>query len=279
VRSQIYSHVEHALIAGCGGQWRNFNLVMFNAYIDDSGTAPSQRIAIASALIIPARRILALESEWKTFREKYKIQAFHTSECVHRNRKSDFASWEDSRVDAAVAGVRRITMKYGVLAISFAVTKADFDAEMPEAWKDFIGRDHYVWAVWHLLTLLRQWSNEHAKSKIEFVFDYLEGKPRAAVEKALADMETRYPGVYEGHYSFRNRREWAGLQCADLLVWSCLAAARLTFERTPIHPVAEKTILEYRKFRNGEWISALAISRRELRRSIQKHLVPFLRRP
>jgi hypothetical protein len=27
---------------------------MFNCYIDDSGTAPDQKIAIASALIVPA---------------------------------------------------------------------------------------------------------------------------------------------------------------------------------------------------------------------------------
>lgn len=250
-RSQIYSPVEHALIAGCGGHWRNVSLVMLNAYIDDSGTAPSQRIAIASALIIPAQRILALESEWKTFCGKYNIQSFHASECVYRNRKSEFASWEGSQVDAAVARVRRITMKYGVLAISFAVTKADFDAEMPEEWKDFIGRDHYVWAIWHLLAVIRNWNDAHAKSKVEFIFDYLEGKPRAAVEKALADMETRYPGIYEGHYSFRKRKDWASLQCVDLLAWSCLAAARLTFERTPIHPIAEKTIREYRNFRDG----------------------------
>jgi hypothetical protein len=32
-----------------GSQWEKVALVMFNVYFDDSGTAPDQRIAIASA--------------------------------------------------------------------------------------------------------------------------------------------------------------------------------------------------------------------------------------
>jgi hypothetical protein len=43
---------------------------MFTAYIDDSGTAPEQTVATATALIIPARNIIRFESEWKTFIEK-----------------------------------------------------------------------------------------------------------------------------------------------------------------------------------------------------------------
>lgn len=271
-----YSPVEHALIAGCGGNWRNFTLVMFNAYIDDSGTAPSQRIAVASALVIPARRILALESEWKTFCAKYQIQSFHASECVYRNPKSEFANWNDAKVEAAVARVRKVTKRYAVRAISFAITKAEFDAEMPEKWKEFFCRDPYVWAIWHLLKLLRRWSEEHQQSKIELVFDHLEGKPRAAIEKALRDMETYYPGTYAGHYSFRRREEWPGLQCVDLLTWSRLAAARSRFEGTPMHQIAKTTKQEYRKFQDGKWLSALWINKLDLRKWLQEFPAPTL---
>jgi hypothetical protein len=248
---------------------------MLNAYIDDSGTAPSQRIAVASALVIPARRILALESEWKRFCARYQIQSFHASECVHRNSKSEFATWEDAKVERAVARVRQITMKYAVKAISFTVTKAEFDAEMPEKWREFLCRDHYVWAIWHLLKLLRLWSKDHQHSEIEFVFDFQQMKPRATIEKALRDMENYYPGMYAGHYSFRKRAEWAGLQCVDLLAWSRLAAARFRFEGTPMHHIAESTIGEYRKFQNGKWISSLWINRRDLRKWIQEYPAPL----
>ena len=273
VQDQHRSPIEHALLASCAGRWREWTLVMFNVYIDDSGTAPSQRIAIASALIIPARRIRRLESEWKNFCSKYGISEFHASECAYRNRKSQFASWDDARVSAAFARIRQVTMKYAVQAISFAVTKADFDEEMPDRWKHFIGRNHYVWAVWHLLRLVRMWTEKaESRRKTEFVFDYLQGKPRKEIENAMSQMEMNHPGAYEGHYAFRKRREWAGLQCADLLAWSCLGAARLSFEKTPIHPLADQTVREYRRFRDGEWIWAKAVGRPELRRSIQKYL-------
>ena len=273
---QIYSPVEHALIAGCGGNWRNFTLVMFNAYIDDSGTSPSQRIAVASALVIPAGRILALESEWKTFCAKYQIQSFHASECVYRNPKSEFATWDDAKVEAAVARVRQVTKKYAVRAISFAVTKAEFDAEMPEKWKEFFCQDHYVWSIWHLLKLIRSWSEERQPPKMEFVFDHQEGKRRTAIEKALKHMEGFYPGTYAGHYSFRKRNEWAGLQCVDLLAWARLAAARFRFEGTPMHQTAKATNREYRNFGDDKWLSALWINKRDLREWLRKAPVPVV---
>jgi hypothetical protein len=249
---------------------------MFNAYIDDSGTAPSQRIAVASALLIPARRILALESEWRTFCAKYQIESFHTSECVAHNPRSEFATWDDAKVEAAVARVRQITMKYVVKAFSFAVTRAEFDAEVPEKWKEFLWRDHYVWAIWHLLKLLRLWNNQHQLSEMEFVFDYLQKKPRAMIEDALGKMETYYPGTYEGHYSFRKRTEWAALQCVDLFAWYRLAAARFRFEGTPMDHIAEATHREFRKFKNGTWLSNLWITRRALRKWIQEYPAPCL---
>jgi hypothetical protein len=42
---------------------------VFTVYIDDSGTAPDQQVAIASGLIIPAIKAEALDKEWTTFLE------------------------------------------------------------------------------------------------------------------------------------------------------------------------------------------------------------------
>jgi hypothetical protein len=49
---------------------------MFTAYIDDSGTAPEQKVAIATALVMPAHRIIAFQSEWNTFIESGAYQIF-----------------------------------------------------------------------------------------------------------------------------------------------------------------------------------------------------------
>ena len=45
-------------------RWKEVQLVMFTVYIDDSGSDPNQPVANATALIVPGRRILALQREW-----------------------------------------------------------------------------------------------------------------------------------------------------------------------------------------------------------------------
>lgn len=250
---------------------------MFNVYIDDSGTAPDQRIAIASALIMPARRILALESEWKGFKGKYGIgpKGFHASECANRNPKCDCASWDDRKLEKAFQRVQQLTVKYSVRAVSYALTKADYDDVVPQRWKEFAGNNHYAWVVRHVLRIIEKWSDDvESRSKLEYIFDFEQGPTKVAIKEAMSQYELLRPGRYEGKYSFRKRSEWAGLQCADLFAWACLGGARLTFEKTPIHPLAESTLRAYRKQPNN-WMIAGANNREDLRRSVEKNLVPL----
>jgi hypothetical protein len=246
---------------------------MFNVYFDDSGTAPSQRFAVAAALIIPGSRTRQLENEWANFCEKYSITDFHASVCVYKNEKSQFAGWGDDRVNKTVARVRQITMKYAIRAISYAVTKKDFEELVPDQWKDFVGEDHYAWAVRHVLRIIQRWSpGIESRSQMEYCFDFATGKTKKAIEKAMADEELLSPGKYEGHYVFGKRQEIPGLQCADLFAWACLGAARHTFENTPTHVLAETTIRAYRNHRIKGWMVGGANTRETLRASLQKNL-------
>jgi hypothetical protein len=101
---------------------------MFTAYIDDSGTAPEQKVAIATALVMPAHRIIAFQSEWNTFIEKWGISDFHASQCAVANSKSDFAGWDEAKVKTVFKRIRQIIKKYGLRSISLAVHKSDYDA-------------------------------------------------------------------------------------------------------------------------------------------------------
>ena len=257
---------------------RKVNLIMFNVYFDDSGTAPDQRIAIASALIVPAKRILAMEREWNTFRLKYGITDFHTSECIHRNQKSEFASWDEDKVNAVIARVRQITTKYAVRAISNAVIKKDLDDLLPaqSQWRRFAGDYHYTWAIRHVLRLVWKWrDNSGQEARLEYIFDTLKGKPKAEIEEVMAQEELGRPGYCKDHYMFGKRQECPALQCADLLAWGCFSAARLVFENTPMHPLAEDTIRAYRAFRNREWLITAANTRETLEASFKKNLPGF----
>src|ERR1700733_3532249 len=101
--------MKHALLSAYGSRWSEINLVMYTSYIDDSGTDPKQLIAIASALIIPAIKLIPLQREWNTFLEKEGItkDGYHTSECVAHNSKTDFADWDDDCVKRVLARVRQ----------------------------------------------------------------------------------------------------------------------------------------------------------------------------
>jgi len=117
---------------------------MFTVHIDDSGTAPDQQIAIATALIVPAARIVALDREWKALTEKEGFPGFHMSECVARNKDSHFAHWSDDKKRGVISRVRQIGEKFGSQAISLAVHKADYDEVVPDELREFSGTFHYM---------------------------------------------------------------------------------------------------------------------------------------
>jgi hypothetical protein len=94
--------------------WKDVYLAVFTVFIDDSGTDPSQRIAIASGLIFPDKQLPKMDREWVAFMQREGITDFHSSECVARNRHSSFAQWDDERIGRVLARVRQIIRKYSV---------------------------------------------------------------------------------------------------------------------------------------------------------------------
>lgn len=102
---------------------------MFSVYLDDSGTDPNQRAAIATAFVVPAAQIIPLEREWDKLKKRHGFSDFHTSEMVARNYKSDFADWDEAKQREVFERVRQISKKYGIGrsgAVSFAVNFEDF---------------------------------------------------------------------------------------------------------------------------------------------------------
>jgi hypothetical protein len=252
---------------------------MVNVYIDDSGTAPSQRVAIASALIVPASRIRLLENEWDRFRQKFGIdeKGFHSSECAARNHNSEYAAWDDEKIIKAFDRVGAITMKYGIAAFSFAVKKIDYDDLMPEQWKGVGGYLHYTWAIKHVLRLLRDWEAKTDPSRpVEYFFDWQEGEPKQEIEKLIDMEESLRPGKYQGHYSFRRRKEVPALQCTDLLAWTSLSRARLVVEETPMNPYAERIRVKFVAHRDQAWLVGGLVKRGDLAETIRRHLVEGL---
>jgi hypothetical protein len=200
---------------------------MFTVYVDDSGTSPSQKVAVATALIIPAKQIAAMEREWAKLRATEHFSCFHMSEFVARNPKTDFASWDDVKQQRVFDRVRQITRKYGIQGFSFSVNKQDYDEIVVGDWRAVFGRHHYTWALRHALSFADEWRSKLNTPPLEYVFDWM-GKPtdprRREVEAMmeLAESLALEDGKKEGefaNYSFRHLKDNAGLQSVDMIGW------------------------------------------------------------
>ena len=240
---------------------------MFIVYIDDSGTAPDQAVAIASALIIPAKRIASLDKEWATFAEKEGFNEFHSSECVARNPKSVFAAWDGERVLRVTSRVRQVAKKYGVKAFSFATNKVDYDEVVPEELKVVGGRFHYTWAIRNVISCLDRWCQiTDMKVPLEYVFDWMDNRSqreaKREIETVMAQAESIDPGRYT-HSSFRKRQDIPALQCTDMLAWTCYQFALHAFKGVELGTIAAQSFWDFDSHRN-EWLTAITYKRKQL---------------
>ena len=199
----------------------------FTVYLDDSGTDPSQAVACATALIIPANRILALENELDKLKKREQFSDFHTSDCINKNKDSDFANWKDQKIDRVIRSMGGITREYVTQVFSFTVQKRIYETVVPEELREYAGKYHYSWALRHVLRFAQVWRHENGIAEpYEWLFDWMEkrDKTRKEVENVMEQAEEEAvsdgsAGEFE-HYDFRKRGTFAGLQCADLVAWT-----------------------------------------------------------
>lgn len=248
----------------------------FTTYIDDSGTAPDQRVAMCTALIIPAARIIAMEREWKTLKEKEGFSDFHTSVFIARNYKTEFAKWDDDKQERVFRRVREIIKKFGVKIYTFAVNKKDYDEVIPDSAKGYIG-DHYTWAVRHVIGHLAAWrKSRRVVNPLQYLYDWMEKNDpkRKEIEEVMEQAEMvaeqiGMAGEYE-NFDFRRRKDHAGLQCVDAIAWTSYQISMHAIYGTPMHPMAhvawEDLLSRNTEVIAGpfEWLTAFSVSRNQL---------------
>jgi hypothetical protein len=239
--------VEHMLVSARGLRWQEIQMAMFTVYFDDSGTSPSQHVAIATAMIIPARQIIRLEREWETLKRKEGFSCFHTAEFMAQNSKSEFANWSEEKRNRVFRRVREITKKYATRVFSFAVYKEDYDQIVPADVREVSGRHHYSWAIRHVVMHLDLWKTANKiEAPLEFVFDVVGNKrtdeQRMEVDNVMEQAEevANELGKFGEftNYSYRSRKTLAGLQCTDVLAWTCYQYALYTLRNTPMSEFA-----------------------------------------
>ena len=256
---------------------------MFTVFVDDSGTDPKQSVAIASALVIPSDRLIELELEWERLKNRLGFKCFHSSECVYRNPKSEFSGWSECKIKRLLASVRHISKKYGIGAISYAILKKDYDEVMPQEMKEMGGKYHYTWAIRFIVEELDQWAirggNLHP---LQYIIDWIDPKAeKEALEEVhivMAQKESDAPGRYQGHYDFKKRCDFPGLQCVDLIAWSCYQLSLFAFFQKPMHKLAERTFWNLERHQKPQnephgWLMAVTQERDQLQRWVNKETI------
>jgi Protein of unknown function (DUF3800) len=251
---------------------------MFTVYIDDSGTDPKQQVAIASALIVPAKKIPALDKEWAKLLKNEGFSSLHCSELAAvKSKASQFVGWDQQKKKRVLRRARQITMKYGVRAFSIAVNKSHYDEFVPSELRDLGGKYHYTWGIRFVIDWLDRWaSSEGIEAPFEYIFDWMgddkRNRPKAEIHTVMAQAEFLRPGRYQGHYAFRHRADTPALQCADLLAWSCYTYALHVMVGGNLARLPEKSFEVFRRHKNEKWLTAIGQKKEQLKRWAEKEL-------
>jgi hypothetical protein len=260
------------LLLNRGLRWRDVYLAMFMIYIDDSGTDPQQAVAIATALIMPAARIMALDKEWKTFTEKEGFTDFHMSVCVANNPKSQFADWDDEKQLRVISRVRDLGKKFGLKGFTLGIKKADYD-EVVLPRLEYADKYHYTYAIRNMLDLLDKWGSiSNVNEPFEYIYDWMDRKTQREakdeIDTVMAQAEQEACEVGRAgrytNYSFRRRQDIPALQCTDALAWACYRFALFAHLKTPLNKIAKDSFNDYNKHQSGTWLHAAGVTKANL---------------
>ncbi len=275
----IVGRTHHMLVSVWGKRWREVQLVFakpLTTYIDDAGTDPSQKVALATGFVVPGARIPALEREWDRLKEKEHFSDFHMAEFSSPSTKHpDFAGMDAVQKERIYRRVRQITKKFGVQSISFAVRKDHYDAIVPDSLKKYWGKHHYTWAVRQFISYVHDWQRRKSSGPLEYVFDWMKSRDerRKEIEDLMDQAEemTGNKGEYS-NYSFRHRAEIPGLQCVDALAWISYQVSLLKFYEKPLYPDAKIGWDDFKGHLAGNWRESWAITKANLEKTVKREL-------
>lgn len=252
----------------------------FTVYLDDSGTASEHAIAIASAFILPAKRIIAVETEWNRVTKANGFSDFHAAACAAKtSRDKQYQDWDDAKKRRVFTRVRQLCKKFGVKAYGWAVYKKTYDEVVPESFRHY-GGGHYTWAVRHVISRIEEWRlARKIKEPFQFIFDWEEiGSPdREEIDDIMGQLSDNLGEPV--HHDFQCRKLVPALQCADLIAWLAFQRALDNFHQKPVNPIADECLNDFENYypsgkapNSKKWFSVATVQRLQLQVWIEKEI-------
>ena len=225
-----------ALVSGLpSGQREARQLMVLQAYIDDSGNEPTSPIFVLAGFISTHQRWAAFSDEWQAaLDEPPQLAYFKMAEAEHfREQFSKSRGWIVENRDARILKLANIIAKHAITRIHSAMLHESFDR-----WIRSIknpsrnsAQDHPYFMLFHAIVQIISTLRVHAYNNdpCDIIFDeqgslgldaiyFWENlrKNPAAIAKETAAAFANYFGKPP---IFRNEKEFLPLQAADLYAW------------------------------------------------------------
>jgi uncharacterized protein DUF3800 len=247
-------------------------VAVLNLYLDDSGTGPSQNLAVAAGWIakMPTWDFFARDWEKIGKIESNKFDCMHMTDFV--GGWKDFKNWGGlpKKVQLATK-LREIIKKRALKGFALGVAKDDFDAIVPAGLKVQGFENHYTFAIRRVLGMIDEWRQEQGleDKTIEYFFDWMDKHdPRRQEIEGVFDRAKGSPEAFEKYgidgagdsVHFRDRCKVLPLQAADMLAWSVYCVTVGEFSGKPPHQIARETFTDFyghraRKFLEGGYMN------------------------
>jgi hypothetical protein len=217
-------------------------------YLDDSGTHPTSKIALAAAWVAPVKMWERFTADWRGAQNKYGFKTFHASECAWNNPKSEFADesiWNEDKKRMVFARLTQIMTMRIMCGFGMSVGVQDYLEVIPERAREKTGKYHYTWVLRAVLGMIEQWRTARGFTQpTEYIFDRMaKGEAKKEIESCFAESQNptdnlhKY-GIYKGCHSFRDKADILPLQASDTAAWLFNQRAHMELTGKSPHPLA-----------------------------------------
>jgi hypothetical protein len=223
---------------------------MLIAYLDDSGTSPTNKVALVAGYLSSGKLWEEFKEKWHTLLDAYGIKTLHRVEL--EAFQGEFKDWNNHRRTEFLKKAHKIIRRFTYTAIGSAIVKADFDEVIPKG--DFIRTfaGVYGWCAHACIVALLDWRQRHNyKDEIQIVFE-AGTQGQGQVDTMLRELSKTS--------SWQEKEKWpvSGWTFQNKSVIPLQAADLVAYE---YYRVAEKALI--RKQRLGFRKSALDLFRKE----------------
>lgn len=207
-----------------------YGLVLFEAYLDESGCDDQSRVLSVGGYIIRSDRARMMDAAWRATLSKHNLPFFHTVDCAHGNGAFKGMPVEQrAAIQKEFIELAKRHTQYGVAAVAAVGRHEAVKGKIP---------DPYGFCVQSCIGIMMAKMFDHAKgAKLQVFLEA--GHSSAPAARAFIDRiffrkpSTEFSDMLTG-YSFFKKADLSLLQAADLLVWQSAKRTKdLAFSERP----------------------------------------------